>query len=84
MVTAFIWIPHKNIPVLFQIHASKKVDFRRGQKLVAKDHLVEWQKPKGKPLWMSVEAYADLPDAITVREFSVKGMVYVTTLLDAK
>jgi hypothetical protein len=74
----------KKIPVLFQVHASKKVDFRRGQKLGAKDHLVEWQKPKRKPVWMSVEAYADLPDTITVREFSVKGMVYVTTLLDAK
>ena len=33
---------------------------------------------------MTVEAYADLPDTITVREFSVKGMVYVTTLLEAK
>jgi len=33
---------------------------------------------------MSVEAYADLPDTIAVREFSVKGMVYVTMLLDAK
>ncbi len=74
----------KKIPVLFQIHANKKVDFRRGQKLGAKDHLIEWQKPKRKPVWMSVEAYADLPDTITVREFSVKGIVYVTTLLDAK
>jgi hypothetical protein len=74
----------KKIPVLFQIHASKKADFRRGQKLGAKDHLVEWQKPKRKPVWMSVEAYADLPDTITIREFSVKGMVYVTTLLEAK
>ena len=74
----------KEIPVLFQIHAKKKVDFRRGQRLGAKDHLVEWQKPKRKPVWMTVEAYADLPDTITVREFSVKGMVYVTTLLEAK
>ena len=74
----------KQIPVLFQVHASKKVDFRRGQKLGAKDHLVEWQKPKRKPVWMSVGAYADLPDTITVREFSVKGVIYVTTLLDAK
>ena len=74
----------KKIPVLFQIHASKKVDFRRGQKLGAKDHTLEWQKPKRKPVWMSVGAYADLPDTITVREFSVKGVIYVTTLLDAK
>ena len=33
---------------------------------------------------MSVGAYADLPDTITVREFSVKGVIYVTTLLDTK
>ena len=74
----------KKIPVLFQSHASKKVDFRRGQKLGAKDHLVEWQKPKRKPVGMTGEAYADLPDTITVREFSVKGMVYVTPLVEAK
>ena len=74
----------KKIPVLFQSHASKKVDFRRGQKLGAKDHLVEWQKPKRKPVWMTAQAYADLPDTITVREFSVKGIVYVTTLLEPK
>src|SRR5450631_1864937 len=54
-------------PLLFQIHAGKKVDFRRCQKLGAKDHLVEWQKPKLKPVWMSVEAYADLPDTIIIR-----------------
>jgi len=33
---------------------------------------------------MTGEAYADLPDTITVREFSVKGIVYVTTLLEPK
>jgi IS4 transposase len=33
---------------------------------------------------MTGEAYAGLPDTITVREFSVKGRVYVTTLLEAK
>jgi hypothetical protein len=74
----------RQVPVLFQVHASKKVDFRRGQRLGAKDHLVEWQKPKRKPIWMTVEAYADLPDTITIREFAVKGLVFVTTLLNAK
>jgi len=71
------------VPVLFQVHASKKVDFRRGQRLGAKDHLVEWHKPKRKPIWMTVEAYADLPGTITLREFAVKGLVFVTTLLNA-
>ena len=72
------------IPVLFQIHASKKVDFRRGQRLGAKDHVVEWRKPKSKPVWMTLEDYANLPSSLMVREFSVNGLVYVTTLLNAK
>ncbi len=72
------------IPVLFQIHANKKVDFQQGQRLGAKDHFIEWKKPKRKPVWMTVQAYADLSDRITVREFAVKGVVYVTTLVNAK
>jgi hypothetical protein len=67
------------VPVLFQIHANKKVDFRQGQRLGAKDHCIEWKKPKRKPVWMTVQAYADLPDMITVREFAVKGVVLCVT-----
>jgi hypothetical protein len=74
----------KSIPVLFPLHANKKADFRQGSKLGAKDHVVEWKKPKRKPVWMTALAYADLPELITVREFRVKGIVYVTTLLNAK
>jgi len=72
------------VPVLFQIHANKKVDFRQGQRLGAKDHGIEWKKPKRKPVWMTAQAYADLPNTLIVREFAVKGVVYVTTLLNAK
>jgi Transposase DDE domain len=74
----------KGIPVLFPLHANKKADFQQGCKLGAKDHLIEWKKPKRKPVWMTVQNYADLPEVITVREFKVKGIVYVTTLLNAK
>ena len=71
----------KGIPALFPLHANKKADFRQGRKLGAKDHLIEWQKPQRKPVWMTTQDYADF---ITVREFKVKGVVYVTTLLNAK
>ena len=74
----------KGIPVLFPLHANKKADFRQDRKLGAKDHLVEWKKPQRKPVWMTTQDYADLPEVITVREFKVKGVVYVTTLLNAK
>jgi len=74
----------KRAPVLFRLHANKTVDFRVGQRLGTKDHLVQYKKPKRKPVWMSEQAFADLPDALTVREFAVNGTVYVTTLLAAK
>lgn len=72
------------IPVLFLLHANKKADFRQGRKLGARDHEVDWQKPKRKPVWMTEQDYAELPAVILVREFSVNGVVYVTTLLNAK
>jgi len=72
------------VPVLFPIHAGKKVDFSEGIRLGARDHLIDWKKPKRKPVWMAKQDYADLPETITVREFAVNGRVYVTTLLNAK
>ena len=36
-----------------------KSDYRRGQRLGAKDHLIPLMKPKKKPVWMSEEAFAE-------------------------
>ena len=71
-------------PLVFRQRSTVKSDFRRGQRLGAKDHIIHLIKPKKKPVWMSEEDFAKLPDVIYVREFSVKGVVYVTTLLNAK
>lgn len=70
----------QGIPVLMQNHAQKKTDFRRGKRLGQRDHVVAWQKPKQKPVWLSEQAYAELPQEIEVREFAVAGRVYITTL----
>ena len=74
----------KRSHLLVQNHAQRKPDFRCGKKLGAKDHLVEWKKPKRKPDWISQADYKALPEYILIREFAVKGMIFVTTLLDAK
>ena len=74
----------QGIPVLFRNHAKKKPDFRTGKKLGSKDHLIEWDKPKRKPVWMSDDEYEKLPSSLQVRELSVNGQVYVTTLIDDK
>lgn len=65
-------------------HPQKKADFRTGIKLGKKDHIIEWLKPRRKPVWMTQESYDLLPLTLTVREFSVGGTVYITTLLDER
>lgn len=74
----------RKTPLLFRQRGNVKSDFRRGQRLGAKDHIIRYPKPKRQPVWLSENEYAALPDQITIREFSVKGLVYVTTLRDAK
>jgi hypothetical protein len=68
----------RKTPLLFRQRNNVKSDFRRGQRLGAKDHIIRYPKPKRQPVWLSENEYAALPDQITIREFSVKGLVYVT------
>lgn len=71
----------KEIDAVFEQHGSRKrrTDFRTGQKLGQRDHLVTYTKPKLQPQWMSDEAYASAPDSLTVRELKVEGKILVTT-----
>jgi hypothetical protein len=70
--------------LVFRQRSTVTTDFRRGQRLGAKDHLIRVKKPKKKPVWMSDTVWAGVPDELLIREFSVKGIVYVTTLIDSK
>jgi len=80
----FVLLTRRGTPQVFRQRSTVKSDFRRGQRLGIKDHIISLNKPKKKPVWMSSEAWAELPDELLMREFSVKGTVYVTTLLTAK
>lgn len=64
-----------------QMGARKRVtDFRRGQSIGQRDHLIVLEKPKRKPLWMSDTHYQSAPDSITVREFKAGGKIMVSTM----
>lgn len=61
------------------------------RRLGVTDQLVEWFKPKDRPLWMDAETYASLPASLVLRElryrveqpgFRTKSVTLVTTLLD--
>lgn len=70
------------VDAVFKQNGARKTDFRRGQRLGARDHLVSWPKPKQRPQWMTVEQFKAYPNEVTLREAKVKGQVLVTTLLD--
>ena len=70
------------VDVLFEQNGSRITDFRRGQSLGTRDHLVRWPKPAARPDWMTPEQYVCFPDELTVREVKVAHQVLVTTLLD--
>ncbi len=72
----------RGVDLLFEQNGARITDFRRGQSLGTREHLVHWPKPAARPEWMTPEQYADFPDQITVREVKVAHQVLVTTLLD--
>ena len=71
----------KGVDVIFQIHASRQIDFRKGTSLGENDHIVVWKRPNKKP-WMTKEEHQAFPETITVRETNIDGKVIVSTFLD--
>lgn len=74
----------KGVDIVFQQHATRHTDFRRGQKIGTRDHLVHWRKPKRKPDWLSQADYDQAPDQLCLREVKADHKVLVTTLLSPK
>lgn len=79
------------VDVVMRQHGSRRTDFRRGMRLGHEDHLVEWQRSRNRPAWMSREEFAALPRVLLMREvkvrvdkrgFRTKVFVVVTTLHD--
>ena len=80
------------VDVVSRQHQCRRTDFRCGQRLGPKDHVVVWQRP-ARPKWMDQESYATIPQTLTLRElqvrveirgFRVQQLVVVTTLTDAQ
>lgn len=70
--------------VFEQLGARRRVtDFRQGQRLGPKDHLIRLTKPKRKPDWMTQEEYECAPQSLTIRELKVQSKLLITTLLSS-
>jgi hypothetical protein len=76
----------KGVDLLMEQNGSrrKSTDFRQGQKLGERDHIITIFKPKKKPDWMSDEHYRAMPDRLNIREFKAGGKIMVTTMICPK
>ncbi|HBH35861.1 MAG TPA: hypothetical protein DDW45_05670 [Gammaproteobacteria bacterium] len=76
----------RGVDGVFEQHGSRRrsADFRRGQRLGPRDHLIKLQKPKKKPDWTSQSEYDQAPGSLEVRELYTGGKILVTTLLFPK
>ena len=76
----------RGIDAVFEQYGARKksTDFRKGQRLGPKDHLITYNKPKKKPDWMTEEYYRMAPATLTVRELKSDKKILVTTMLSPK
>ncbi|MDP2346203.1 MAG: IS4 family transposase [Gammaproteobacteria bacterium] len=76
----------RGVDGVFEQYGARKrsTDFRKGQRLGPRDHLIVIPKPQRCPPWMSEEEFAKVPESLSVRELQVNRKILVTTLLCAK
>lgn len=76
----------KGVDILLEQHGARRrtTDFRQGEKLGQRDHLIVIAKPKNKPYWMSDDDYQAAPDSTIIRECKVDGKVLITTMICPK
>lgn len=76
----------RGVDGVFEQYGARRrsTDFRRGQRLGTRDHLIQLHKPRTKPDWMSQMAFDQAPASLTVRELHTGGKILVTTLLCPK
>jgi hypothetical protein len=64
-------LQERGADVVLRQHQGRRTDFRRGQQLGPRDHVVSWDKP-ARPDWMDAATYARLPQQLRVREVEVR------------
>jgi hypothetical protein len=69
------------VDFVFEQHGARNTDFRTGEKLGRRDHVVKWSKPKATPAWMTLAEYENYPQELTVRETQIRKKVLVTSFL---
>ena len=77
------WLMRLGVDVVIRQHSRRRTDFRRGQQLGRRDHLVSWARPP-RPEWMDAATYQSMPETLRMREARVGGWLLVSSLTNAK
>ena len=75
------WFIQQGVDGVIRQHQRRPTDFRRGQPLGARDHLVSWTRPQ-RPTGMREALYANMPESLTLREARVADWTLASTLID--
>lgn len=75
-------LQRRGIDGVFEQYGARRrsTDFRRGERLGTRDHLITLEKPCRRPAWMSQASYDQAPDQLAVRELKAGNKILVTTL----
>jgi len=75
-------LQRRGVDTVFQQNGARQrsTDFRLGNKLGSKDHLIIIHRPPYPPPWMTLDSFQEMPHTLTVRELKVKGKILITTL----
>ncbi|MGB6450473.1 MAG: IS4 family transposase [Steroidobacteraceae bacterium] len=73
----------RGVDFLFEQHGARTTDFRTGEKLGVREHVVQWTRPV-RPQWMSAQEYESFPRELTLREVQVGKKVLVTSFLNPR
>jgi hypothetical protein len=73
----------QGVDVVIRQHWARRSDFRCGERLGVRDHVVTWVRPQ-RPAWMDEATYERMPQRLRIREVRVGGWILVSSLLDAR
>ena len=82
----------RGVHAVFRVKGVRRRDFRQGKRLSRHERLVKWEKPRQRASTISPQAWANLPEVLTLRlvrsqldipGFRTRQIILVTTLLDS-
>jgi hypothetical protein len=83
----------RQVEGVFRLRGQRRSDWRRGKRVSKNERLVQWEKPRRRPVYIEEQAWTLLPQTLTLRlvrvlitepGYRTRKVIVVTTLLDSQ